>query len=380
MGRLVNFCAAPIVEDLPGAQVDNILLNVLDNGGTNQRIKKTERLLQTARTRVVMLDSSGFRLLQAEIESQKKAEEAKKPVPRIFHDASKPMKNSKMEVNLAPHHVIKAAKEIKPDLMVALDFPIQKIKDPGEREKEFKKKMVLNVRWAKDTAKLREKECRDIALFIPVQCYTLDHFEHFIKRIRKEKVKFHGLSMPIRNLSLPEIALFLVRFYQIGVRYVHLLGVSAFFPLALASYMASHFFDWVSLDATTWKLKAKHSEYMNPHDLVPTDLGKDVIMEEDIKTDCPCPWCKGRTFTYLKHLPYTDKRIFLGCHNYWVIQNAAESLFRNSNNPSDLKSFLERKSRNQRKIDQLYRTLCMIEVFKDRDIRYLRDILVGNTI
>ena len=40
-----------------------------------------------------------------------------------------------------------------------------------------------------------------------------------------------------------------------GVHKVHLLSVSNFAGVALATFFAGHVFDWCSVDATTWRLE-----------------------------------------------------------------------------------------------------------------------------
>ncbi len=76
-------------------------------------------------------------------------------------------------MNIAPCHVVERAIEIKADSMVALDFPIRKIKDRREQNSEFRKKLKYNVKWAIETAALRKILCPEIDLFIPVQAYNL---------------------------------------------------------------------------------------------------------------------------------------------------------------------------------------------------------------
>ena len=62
---------------------------------------------------------------------------------------------------------------------------------------------------------------------------------------------FDGISMPIRNMSIFELAVFLVILYQRGVTRIHLLGTSRFSVIALCAYAARNMFDWVSLDSTS---------------------------------------------------------------------------------------------------------------------------------
>ena len=169
---------------------------------------------------------------------------------KVICDKNKPINClGKDGLNLTPQHVVKAAQKINPDIMISLDFPIFTLSDQGEQEFEFRKKLGCNSSWAKETAELRQIYCPSINLFVPVQCYTLKQFDMFYDYIKD--INFDGFSMPVRNMDLKEIALFLIKFYQMGIRKVHLLGTFSFFTIALAAYMARHLFDWISLDATT---------------------------------------------------------------------------------------------------------------------------------
>jgi queuine/archaeosine tRNA-ribosyltransferase len=265
-------------------------------------------------------------------------------------------------------------RKIRPHDFIASDFPVQKISDRNQQESEFNRKLEINVPWAIKSAELRQQYCPEVGLFVSIQCYNIEQLEVFLKVING--IQLDGFSMPTRTLKLPEIALFMIRFYQLGIRRVHLLGVTEFFTLALAAYMARHFFDWVSLDSRTWKIRATHNQYLNPHDLKKEELGNNVMIDADIKIDCNCPWCKDRTFNYIKHLPYSDRRIFLGCHNHWAIEKAGEELYQNSSTIAALERYLRLQCRKTETINKLISTLCLVEVFKDRNIQYLREQLI----
>jgi hypothetical protein len=189
-------------------------------------------------------------------------------------------------------------------------------------------------------------------------------------------IEFNGISMPVRNMKLHEIGLIMTRSWQLGIDRFHLLGVTEFFTLAMAAYMARHLFKRVSLDSRTWKIRATYNTYLNPHDLIGHEIGNSVIIDENIEMDCSCPWCKDRTFNYIKHLPYYDRRIFLGCHNHWVIEKAAKDLYQNSGSVTELERYLRLHSRRTKEIEKLINTLCLVEVFKDKDIRYLQEQLM----
>jgi len=230
------------------------------------------------------------------------------------------------------------------------------------------------VRWAKETSKLWQKYCPDVKLLLALQCYNLNQAEEYYRSI--DGIKFSGISMPVRNMKLPEIGLIMARSWQLGIDRFHLLGVTEFFTLALAAYMARHFFQRVSLDSRSWKIRATYNTYLNPHDLMGEELGNDVIIDDSIKMDCGCPWCKGRSFNYIKKLPYYDRRILLGCHNFWVTEKAAIDLYENSGSVAELERYLKLHARRTKRIEELIKTLGLIELFKDSDIQNLQNMLI----
>ena len=133
---------------------------------------------------------------------------------------------------------MKAAAILQPDIVVGLDFPIQTHKDPIARQMEFIKKLEYNVKWAFESAAWHKKLCLRSKFFLPIQCYDLEQLDTFFNRI--VGLDFDGGSMPIRGLKIWEIALFLVRFYQLGITQVHLLGTSSFFVIALGRKADQH--------------------------------------------------------------------------------------------------------------------------------------------
>ena len=177
--------------------------------------------------------------------------------------------------------------------------------------------------------------------------------------------------MPLRNLKPPEVALFLLRFYQLGVQRVHLLGSSSFFTLAVAAFFARHFFQWVGTDATTWRVAAQYETYLNPNILTGENMKNEVLIDESLPMICRCPFCENTTFTFIKNLPYTDKVALLRSHNFWVIEKAAEDLYNNSTDLLTLERFLKKRSPRTKDIDDLIRCLSLIDIFKKQDINVL---------
>jgi len=355
MGRPVNFCAGTNMHVLPGRYVDAILINVPDNASSDATIKSTKRMLKAAKTRFTMLDSGGFQLLAGERDSK-----------IIYYDENKPLICNKFQINITSLHVVNSAAIFKPDIVVALDFPVKTTNEIGLQNMEFRIKIGFNAICAEECSRLRKDLCPDVRLFIPVQCYNLNQFDRFIGMITS--AEYDGFSMPIRNLSNEEIILFMVRFYQMGIRQVHLLGTSKLFAVAIAAYM-TQFFDWVSFDAKTWLDFSKFFKYMNPHDLSADPITLDAQM------DCECPFCRGKTFAFIKNLPETEARAFLRGHNWWVIEKANQDLYQNSGNVIELERCLRARGAKSEDIDKLCKALSLADSLKNGDIRVLQDLL-----
>lgn len=366
MGTLEIFCAGANINVLPAKKVRNILVNPFDNGIDQKAINDTKTMFKYAEAENRFQDSGGYQLHVAENNS----------TPITF-DPSSPIIRSDKRINITPLHVVETARRLQPTIMTSLDFPIRKISDSREQEQEFLKKLGFNVKWGIETASLRERFCPQVQLLVPVQAFDLDQFELFHNLI--QHVSYDGLSMPLRNLKPSEIALFLLRFYQMGIRKTHLLGSTSFFTIALAAFFAHHFFELVSLDATTWRMAAEYERYLNPNDLTAENMKNDVLIDERIPMICLCPFCQNKTFTLIKNLPYTDKVSFLRSHNFWVTERAAQDLYINAGDLINFERFLRRQSPRTGEVDDLIRCLLLIDVFKNDDINLLKPFF-QNTI
>jgi queuine/archaeosine tRNA-ribosyltransferase len=362
MGILVNCCAGAELYVLPDKHVKAMLINVPDDACSESAVKSTIRMLKAAKTSLTMLDSGGYQLHVAEKESKK-----------ISFDETKPVIRNETEINLAPILVMRPAAILKPDIVTGLDFPIKTTSDPEERKMEFMSKLGFNVLWAIECSDLRKKLCPGVQFFLPIQCYDLDQFDQFINLI--PGVEYDGFSMPVRNLSISELILFMVRFYQMGISQVHILGTSELFNIAVAAYMARHLFNWVSFDATTWRKWAECSRYMNPYNLLQERIAQNVIIDENIAMDCQCPFCNGKTFTFIKNLPETDRTALLRSHNWWVIEKATRDLYQNSGNVIELERCLRARGAKSEEIDELCKALSLADSLKNGDIRILQDLL-----
>ena len=283
MGKLINFCAGADIKAMPSNNVRALLLNVLDHGSNDRKIRISREMQRMAGPKYVMLDSSGYQLHVAENKGK-----------RITFDSSLPMKHSGKEINLTPKHVMEAASIIRPDIVVGLDFPIRKVKTDAEKEAEFENKLNYNVRWAFESVAEWKERCPEAQFFLPIQCYDLEQLDLFLGMTGG--LEYDGVSMPIRSLKIHEVALFLASFYQRGIRQVHLLGTFSFPVIALCAYMARHLFEWVSLDATTWRIAADKGGFLNPYNLLRVELQPSVNIPHDAKTTLPLPFLQWKEF------------------------------------------------------------------------------------
>lgn len=366
MGKLVNICAGADLKTLPVSRVEAILINAPNFSGNDKKINAAREMCLAARPEYLMLDSGGFQVLEGELKSKK-----------MTFNPDIPMKCTGKEINLTPKHVMSAGAIHKPAIVVGLDFPVRKLKasEQHERQVEFMKKLNFNAQWTIESAFWHRQLCPQTKFFLPIQCYNLEQLETFLDNIGN--ITFDGVSMPIRNLKVWEIVLFLVRFHQIGVKRVHLLGTSSFFVIALCAYMAKHMFDWVSLDASSWRIAAQHSEYFNPYDLSREKLGENVVINSEIENDCPCPHCTGKSFLDIQNLPYKKRLILLRNHNWWTLEGAFRSLYQNSSDVVQLERFMKHRSKYPAKVDALCNTLSLACSLKDTDINSLQNLFAS---
>ncbi|MFZ4440996.1 MAG: hypothetical protein ACOYOS_21500 [Syntrophales bacterium] len=270
-------------------------------------------------------------------------------------DSEQPMRITKKYFNIAPCHVVETAIEMKANSMVALDFPIRKIKDPVEREREFRKKLGYNVSWAIETAKLRKELCPNIDLFIPVQAYNLEQFDEFYAKIRG--VDFDGFSLPVRNMSMLDIAAFLFKMHTWGIRKVHILGSTSLPVIIVCAYMSKRFFDFVSFDATTWRASAQYGVFLQPSDLSSKKLNKVRSCGSGHK--CHCSACKGKTLCQIAALGRKETMTILMTHNYLAIENLCKEF---EKEPVHLDFLRKRfKNSNRRDIPKILCSMSEIE-------------------
>ena len=349
----LNVCSGAGVGTLPANQHDAILYNVPLAMESKTSIINTHKLIKSAKAIILFQDSGGFQLHE-ELAAGK----------TVTFDVDKEVRENGI-LNLTPEHLIKAAKEFKPDAMVSLDNPIPKITNPtaAMQDINFLEHHGFNLRWAKETSRLRSKHCPEIKLFVPVQCYRLSHLDQFLEDFGDTPCD--GFSIPVRNHSPFAIAVFMFKLYHSGCRKIHILGTFTFRTISLASYFARHYFDFVSLDCTLWRSDADLSKYYWPLDLRSLQLKNHYSIDESVKNECQCPWCKGKTFTMIKNLPFAEQSGLLRRHNYWTIGQCMIEFYNHADTALSLKTFLSEHSGRKKEIKQIYNYLNMLEQLKD---------------
>jgi len=362
MGLFINFCAGTNAQILPAKMVNAILMNVPYDGIDDKSIADTNLIFDYAGTEYRFLDTGGYQYSVAEGKGIK-----------LIIDSSQPGICSDTELNLTIKHVIYAMVNMNITMANAMDFPINAIGTKEQNNFEYMKKSGINVEWARESLRLKNKYCPDVELFLPIQCYDVEQLHDFLNRLGP--LEFDGFSIPTRNFGVKELAVFLLRFYQLKIKKVHVLGTSQFFNIALAAYMARHYFDWVSFDATSWRESAQSAFYLNQHDLKPEKI-HNVFINEEIINSCDCPFCKDTTFTFIKNLPQTERIDLLRCHNFWVIDQAAKNLYENAGSILTLEKYLKKKSSDIEKIDELIKVLSLIDILNNEDIKHVQTLLL----
>jgi hypothetical protein len=363
MGIFVNFLAGISESVAPIVDIGGIVLNVPQNAANDIQIRHTVGMVEAIRPRYVLLDSGGFQLLQKELDGV-----------RATFDPTRPLIYNQAEVNLTPYHVIEAVCRIKPDIMVGLDKPVLKISGRIKQDLEFKMKMGFNVMWMRETAMLRNKHCPSIRLLIPVQCYNLEQFSYLEKHL--VDLAYNGIALPTRNLDAAGVSTFLIKFYQMGIRQIHILSYSSFIGIALSAFFARHVFEWCSIDATSWRKYSDYLLYCDPMDLTALSVNNEQPFDDAVRAQCPCPWCSYYTAGEILNMPETNRRAFLRNHNSWTIEKLCQDAYENSRDLITLERHLKwRAPKKIKRIDKLIHALSIVENFRDEDISLVKSML-----
>ena len=356
------------IDGLPSKKnLDGILVNAADSGRNSNTVQDTLTLLQYVKFHnpdaIVALDSGGYELLKS-LEKN----------TRCIYDPKGPI-YSKDTFNITAEHLIQVALQIQPDILITLDRPVPRVKDYPEGLFKWLEAHSYNVLIAIKTVELYEKYCGGLNLkkLVPIQTYdVLSQFNIFIKDISSIINRIDGFSLPFRNLNPTKLAIFLLKFYQMGMRnMVHVLGIGSFGMLTVAGFAAKNWFDMVTCDSTSWRKFAQIEGYLQPHNLICTRLREDIPVDRNVlmaPLECGCSWCKSyKNLAEIRILPYQEKTIFLASHNFWTINQFCKDVFRHADSPYALYQYLlvRTKGTRTKEIEDIYTCLSKLDLIKD---------------
>ena len=349
MGVFANFISGAQSSSVPAGHLDNLLVNVHDAGHNDQAIRRTLKFFKSMGIgTVIAQDSGGFQLYQAEYGEKKKI---------IIFDPTRPI-NCNNCLNLAPRHIVETALALNPNIMISLDMPVPKESNKGRQNILFMKNNTFNVRCAREIAAKRDKLCPQIRFFIPVQAYDLDQLDYFIKDLGG--IKYDGLSLPNRLFTTEKIAFFFLKFHRMGVKQAHVLGTTRFDILATLAYFARHYFDFLSVDSTSWMKFANVQVYLMPYSLGSLRLDDEAVIDPSDVNVCDCPWCRNKSFYDIKSMMNSDKTMFLKAHNVWVTEQAMREFYAHAETPASLRDFLMRKTGRMGDVNRIFKCLSTI--------------------
>lgn len=369
MGDFVNSCSGAGVGSLPSNNLDSLLYNVPGATRDERAVAETKELLEVANPRILIQDSGGFQLFLAKTKGE----------PYLYAE-NLPIYHHNV-LNLTPQALIHAALIFKPDIIISPDDPIPKCKNPLQQHALFLEHYAFNLKCAQKTAELmdRHRDAIGADLFLAIQSYTLDELEMFLNDLGD--IRYGGLSIPKRTHDPIDMAVFLLKFHSVGTRKAHVLGSLTFSRIAICAFFARHFFDFLSMDATTWRRDAELEKYYLPHDLRALRLQSNAELDQSVYTvRCNCPWCRGKTLADIKDMLYTEEKTgFLRRHNYWVIEECMRDCYEHAETPETLRDHLLQHSGRIDDISAIYRCLSDIRIIKDspsaRSIKLLHEHL-----
>lgn len=304
--KLVYLCAGAQETKSPDVQRINYMISAGWHCKSAKMIEQTLAMIRkdSDPSRYIMMDTIGFTALGAELNGCE-----------VTYDPDIPLILNKDRLNIPPTHGFKMAKNLGVNGVIGLDFPIRKLRNKGEQDTEFLKKLDINVKLALESARLRKVISPDIELFIPVQAYDLNQFDLFYSHIKS--AEFDGFSMPVRNMDMGTAHSFLVKMSELGKRKVHILGTSSLKVIALGAFMTANYFDWVSMDSSTWLSTANMGRYINPYDLQVHNLN--IPNKYDLNARCFCSACDGRSIGEVQALEKKERSKLLLTHNFLSI-------------------------------------------------------------
>jgi queuine/archaeosine tRNA-ribosyltransferase len=360
MGEFVNVCSGVNLSNIPHTDdIDAVLTNVPAAGKSESAARNIVNLAVKTEAKYLYLDSGGFEIFKAIQNKETICFDLDKP---LFIDG---------KLNITPRQIYEVGKIIRPTHFISLDYPIPK-DDVNRHELNYRLTMGFNVMCARETAFYVNQynfEMEDDAKFyIALQCYNLTQMKNFLDNL--ETIDYDGISIPQRVHTPASLALFLFhiyrRFRKNKLPDIHLLGSTRFSYLAILAYFAKNFFNFISVDATSWSISSQQYLYLQPLDLRATAIG-DAAKLNQFQMECDCPICLR--YDYLDDLKGQNeyyKREMLYGHNWYVINQAKKSFYDNAGSNDDLNRYLlsvidQSSGKRKDEVAEIYRTLALIE-------------------
>jgi queuine/archaeosine tRNA-ribosyltransferase len=369
MGEFINVCSGVNLANMPITDaIDALLLNVPAAGKNETSIKDAINLAAETKAKYLYLDSGGYEIY--------KAFTAKEPKP-IYFDRDRPLYING-HLNITPKHIYEVAKKIYPSVFISLDYPVKKCADVSQQELNYMLTMGFNIKCARETAfyvdKYINETGEDAKFYIALQCYNLSQMSDFLKNL--ENINYDGISIPKRTHTPTSLSLFLLHIYrkfrEKKLPDIHLLGSTKFAYIAVLSYFARNYFNYVSLDATSWAYYSRVLLYVYPLDLRATDIGDEADLDKFEFMECDCPSCKHfDSINDLKVQHEDYKKIMLYSHNWSVINQAMREFYVHADTADSLNEYLlsiidRSYGTRENEVAEIFRCLKIIELMKDK--------------
>ena len=384
MGEFINVCSGVNLSNMPITEgIDALLLNVPATGKNETSIKDAINLVAESKAKYLYLDSGGFEIFRA-VEAGEE----------IYFDRDKPLYINE-HLNITPKCIYEVAKKLFPSVIVALDYPVVKCVDVRRQELNYMLTMGFNIKCSRETAfyvdKYIQETGEDAKFYIALQCYNLSQMNDYLKNL--ENINYDGISIPKRVHTPTSLALFLFHIYrkfrENKLPDIHLLGTTSFQYLAILSYFAKNFFNYVSVDATSWAYYSRMLLYVHPLDLRSTTIGDEADLNNFQMMECDCPSCmQFNSINDLKVEHESYKKIILYSHNWSVINQAMREFYDHADTATSLNEYLlsvidRSYGTRENETAEIFRCLKIIELMKekiedDKVIKYLSRMLDAN--
>jgi|GEM_PF-1266795 len=373
MGEFINVCSGLDYHSMPTSDIDAVLVNTPAVGKSPKATEDIVQLIADSNTNRLYLDSGGFQIFER-IQKNK----------NVLFDPKKEL-YVKGVLNVTPKHIYEVAKEILPSVIISLDYPIPKC-EQDEHELKYQLAYGFNYKGAVETSayveRYRQETGEDVKLYIPLQCYNLTQMNDFLDSLKG--INFEGISIPKRVHDPTSLALFLFHIYKKfrggKLPDIHLLGTTAFRYIAILAYFARNYFDYTSLDATSWACYSRNKHYLMPGDLRSVSIGDVAELKNELM---PCDCCYCSRYLQLGDIQVQDinyREQILYSHNWLTINNAMKNFYDHAETATTLSNYLNdvidpSYGKRRDEVAKIFKCLNIIELMKGH---IEDDVFVGN--